>query len=167
MVGLAPDELILQTHSHHVTDCIDLYPALSRRCDFRVHVSIETDIEQFDGLPPPGSSVEKRLHAVECLHAAGVRVLVTVAPLLPMRDPAGFFKKLAGICDGVVIDHYIEGDGSPDGSRTNRTPLPIAMERARPGSTTLAYREEIVRIARRFLPGRVGINIPGFAANLA
>ena len=38
----------------------------------------------------------------------------------------------------MVIDHFIEGDGSStgDGSRTRRTGLPVAMERVHPGSTT-------------------------------
>ena len=65
--------------------------------------------------------------------------------------------------DAVVIDHYVGGDGSPDGSRTARTPLPAAMERALPGSSELAYRDRIVAIAREVLPGRVGVGRDGFA----
>jgi hypothetical protein len=37
------------------------------------------------------------------------------------------------------------------------------MEAARPGSSGLAYRDEIVAIARRALPGRVGVGAEGFA----
>ena len=33
-----------------------------------------------------------------------------------------------------------------------------------PGSIGLAYRDRMVRVAQRYLPGRVGINIDGFAA---
>jgi len=63
----------------------------------------------------------------------------------------------------VVIDHFIGGDGTADGGRTRRTTLPQAMAAVDPGSIGLAYRDRMVRIARRHLPGRVGINIDGFA----
>ncbi|MCH7873373.1 MAG: hypothetical protein IID33_16880, partial [Planctomycetes bacterium] len=65
--------------------------------------------------------------------------------------------------DAVVIDHFIEGDGSADGARTNKTLLPAAMRAVAPGSVALDYRHQIVAVARRFLPGRVGVNIDGFA----
>jgi hypothetical protein len=32
-----------------------------------------------------------------------------------------------------------------------------------PGSVSLDYREEIVRIAKAYFPGAVGVNIDGFA----
>jgi hypothetical protein len=53
-------------------------------------------------------------------------VVVTVSPLLPIADPERFFARLAGLADAVVIDHFIGGDGTPDGSRTLRTGLPAA-----------------------------------------
>jgi hypothetical protein len=37
------------------------------------------------------------------------------------------------------------------------------MERALPGSASLAYRDRIVARARRALPGRVGVGAAGFA----
>jgi len=158
-----PDLLILQTHSHRVSDCLDLCRELHRRCRLRVHVSIETDIEQFPGLPPHASSVERRFQAAGALHAAGIETVVTVAPLLPMRDPERFFGRVAECAAAVVIDHFIGGDGTADGGRTRRTSLPQAMAAVDPGSVGLAYRDRMVRIAQRHLPGRVGINIDGFA----
>ena len=88
---------------------------------------------------------------------------MTVSPLLPIEQPDEFFAHIAEVADAVVIDHFIEGDGSPDGGRTFRTPLPEAMRALRPESITLDYRAQMVETARRFLPGRVGINIDGFA----
>jgi DNA repair photolyase len=158
-----PDELVLQTHSHRVADHVPLLRELSARCSLRVHVSIETDRESLPGLPPHASSVEKRFAACAKLQAVGLRTVVTVSPLLPIADPDRFFSRIAETADAVVIDHFIEGDGSADGSRTQRTPLPAAMEALHPGSAKLAYREQIVAIARRHLPGRVGVNIDGFA----
>ena len=67
--------------------------------------------------------------------------------------------------DAVVIDHYIGGDGTDDGSRTEKTALPAAMEAVEPGSTQLAYRDRMVAIARELMPGRVGVSREGFAGS--
>lgn len=160
-----PDELIVQTHSHRVAeaDTISLLSELNQRCRLRVHVSIETDLDPFPGLPPHASPVERRLEACAALRTSGLRTVVTVSPLLPIGDPNRFFARLAEVADAVVIDHFIQGDGSADGSRTLRTSLPAAMRAVDPESLTLTYRDRIVEIARRDLPGRVGVNIDGFA----
>jgi hypothetical protein len=100
------------------------------------------------------------------LHSAGLRTIVTVSPLLPIDDPENFFRRLREVADAVVIDHFIQGDGSPTGARTLRTRLPIAMQAVDPGSVTLEYRDTIVEIARRYFPGRVGVNIDGFAGRM-
>lgn len=158
-----PDELIVQSHTHRVANYVDLYQSLSARCDLRVHLSIETDRERLPGLPPPASSVAARFAAAEQLRSAGVRVVITVSPLLPIADPVAFFTRIARSADAVVIDHFIEGDGSADGSRTVRTALPAAMAQIDPHSTSLAYRDAIVATALQLMPGRVGISIDGFA----
>jgi DNA repair photolyase len=163
MIENPPDGLIVQTHSPRVVQAIELLTALRQRCDLRIHISIESDRDRLPGLPPPASPVEHRLHAAGQLRAAGFKVIVTVSPLLPIADPEQFFARIAEVADGVVIDHYIGGDGSPTGARTERTPLPAAMAAVDPRSVTLAYRDEMVAVAKRFLPGRVGINIDGFA----
>lgn len=166
MCEAPPDALILQTHSHLVTDYIDLYPELARRCDLRVHLSIESDRDTLPGLPPPASSVARRFEAAAALKAAGLRVVITVSPLLPIADPEVFFSRIAEAADAVVIDHFIEGDGSRGGERTLRTSLPAAMARVDPASIGLDYRDRMAAIARRILPGRVGVNIDGFAGRL-
>ena len=172
MCELPPDVLIVQTHSHRVADesYLPLYARLRDAIGdgLRFHVSIESDRDRLPGLPPPASSVEKRLAAAGRLRAAGLRVVVTVSPLLPIAEPERFFARLAEVADAVVIDHFIGGDGSPGageaaGSRTRRTALPVAMAQVEPVSVTLAYRERIVAVARRVLPGRVGVGIDGFA----
>lgn len=162
MIELPPDFLILQTHSHRVVDCEDLYQPLSRRTELRIHISIESDRDELPGLPRSASPVEKRIAAARLLHDRGLNVVITVAPLLPIDRPDEFFATLSRVADAVVIDHFIEGDGTPDGSRTRRTPLPLAMEHRLPDSTSLAYREQMVGLARRHFR-RVGVNIDGFA----
>ncbi|HEV8070336.1 MAG TPA: hypothetical protein VGP76_21660 [Planctomycetaceae bacterium] len=163
MLRRPPDRLILQTHSHRVAEFAGPLRDLAGRCDVRVHVSIETDREQIPGLPPHSSSVENRFQACARLRDAGLWTVVTVSPLLPIREPEVFFARIAQVADAVVLDHFIGGDGSPDGNRTLRTPLPVAMRQLDPCSTELAYRDQMAAIARRHLPGRVGVNVDGFA----
>ncbi len=163
MLDEPPDLLVVQTHSHRVVEYLELYLGLARRCRLRIHVSIETDLERLPGLPGHASPVEKRFQAVRALTAAGLETVVTVSPLLPIRDPEAFFARVAEAAGAVVVDHFIGGDGSADGGRTRATPLPAAMAEVDPGSVTLAYRERMIEIARRHLPGRVGVSIDGFA----
>jgi DNA repair photolyase len=163
MLREPPDRLILQTHTHRVTDYLELHRELAARCELRVHISIETDRERLPGLPPHASPVARRFEAAALLKAAGIRTVITVSPLLPIADPEAFFARAARSADAVVIDHFIEGDGTPDGRRTLATPLPRAMAALDPGSVRLDYRDAMVEVARRHLPGRVGVNIDGFA----
>ena len=158
-----PDRLILQTHTHLVAKDVDVLCELSQRCDLRVHVSIETDRERIDGLPPHASPVEKRLAACADLKEAGLWTVVTVAPLLPIANPDGFFARIAEAANAVVLDHYIGGDGSADGSRTARTPLPAAIAQIDPTALDLSYRDRMAAVARKHLPGKVGLNVDGFA----
>jgi DNA repair photolyase len=162
-----PDALILQSHSHLAASACGALRELARRCALRVQLSVESDRERLPGLPAPASSVEQRLAAAAALRDAGLRVVITVAPLLPIERPEAFFRRIAQVADACVIDHFIGGDGSPDGSRTARTELPAAMARVDPESTGLAYRERMVAVARRIMPGRVGVGAPGFAGHYA
>lgn len=162
MTDLPPDHLIVQTHSPRVLDCLDILPRLAGRTELRIHMSIESDRDSLPGLPPGASTVAARIGAARTLHDAGLFVVITVAPLLPIDDPDRFFSDLSRVADAVVIDHFIEGDGGSDGSRTRRTALPLAMQQVNPLSTTLAYRAEIIRVARSYFD-RVGVNIDGFA----
>jgi len=158
-----PDVLIVQTHTDAVLEHGGALVALAARCALRVHVSVESDRDTLPGLPPPAASVARRIAAAAELRQAGLRVVATVAPLLPIAEPEAFFARLGEAFDAVVIDHFVGGDGSRDGARTRRTPLPAAMEAAQPGSSALAYRDAMVAVARRVLPGRVGVGAAGFA----
>lgn len=163
MIDSPPDGLIVQTHSHRVGDARALLLDLARRCDVRLHMSIETDRAGLPGLPRHASTVDQRFAAAAAIRAAGLRVIVTVSPLLPIADPERFFARIETVADGVVLDHFIGGDGTPQGSRTRRTPLPAAMAAVDPDAVTLAYRDAMGRIAEKYLPGRVGYGPDGFA----
>jgi len=159
MLSEPPDELIVQTHSALVVDELERL----RRLPCRVHISVETDRERLAGLARPAFTVEQRLQAARVLKEAGIRTVITVSPLLPIEHPARFFTRLGECADAVVLDHFIGGDGSRGGARTHLTPVPAAMEEALPGSSRLAYLEEMLAIAARLLPGRVAVGAEGFA----
>jgi DNA repair photolyase len=158
-----PDGLIVQTHSPSVSDHVDVLLALHASCRLRVQISVESDRDKLPGLPAPVASVDARLSVAAALRGAGLSVVVCVAPLLPIADPQAFFERLSECADFVVIDHFIEGDGTPDGRRTLSTPLPAAMSAVEPASVTLAYRDRMVSLAQQIMPGRVGVSIDGFA----
>ena len=158
-----PDRLIVQTHSDRVLDQEKTLVALATETDLRVHISIETDLESIPGLPPHASSVAARFAAAERLKQAGLFVVITVSPLLPIRDPPGFFERIATSADAVVLDHFIGGDGSADGSRTRRTPLVGAIEAVERDAAKIEYRDAMIELAQRCLPGHVGVGADGFA----
>jgi DNA repair photolyase len=163
MVERPPDVLIVQTHSHHVVDYLDLYPGLNQRTDLRFNISIECDRDELPGLPRSASPVAMRMEAARKLREAGLYVMAAVSPLLPIADPHRFFANLANAVNSVVIDHYVGGDGSAGGSRTSRTKLPQAMAEVEAASVDLAYRDAMVKVAQVYFPGRVGTGYDGFA----
>jgi DNA repair photolyase len=163
MIDHPPDGLIVQTHSPRVVEVEELLTRLAARCRLRCHISIESDRDRLPGLPPPAASVAARFEACEALKRASLQVIVTVSPLLPIADPERFFEHIAQAADGVVLDHFIGGDGSPHGTRTLRTGLPAAMAAVDPASIQRAYRDRMAHIAEAHLPGRVGTHIDGFA----
>jgi len=158
-----PDLLIVQTHSHQVARHRDRLRSIAERARLRVHVSIETDRDRLPGLPGHASSIDRRFAAAQRLRDAGLFVVITVAPLLPIAEPDRFFARIAESADAVVLDHFIEGDGTPNGSRTELTPLPEAMRAVEPASVALAYRDAMAAVAAEYLPGRVGLGREGFA----
>lgn len=166
MLEEPPDLVIVQSHSHRAASEIELYRRLLELAALRVHLSIESDRERLPGLPPPASSVTRRFDAARRLKEAGVPVVITVSPLLPIEDPEAFFARIAEVADAVVLDHFIGGDGSKDGRRTRSTALPQAMAAIEPWSLELGYLEAMLQVAARHLPGRVGRGSDGFAGRM-
>ena len=157
-----PDTLILQTHGTGILDDLSLIAELSRHCSLRVHVSIEGDTERLPGLPPPPATVAARIDVLRQLSSAGIFTVACLSPLYPMQNPEAFFERLvaAGV-EAVVIDHFIQGDGTAEGTRTLKTDLPDGMAQVDAASTRLEYRDRIAAIAGNYLP--VGISAAGFA----
>ena len=164
MTTIPTDELILQTHSHAILEDIEIIEEMSRNCKLRVHISIEGDRERLPGLPPPPSSVGDRIKTLQQLSSRGIFTVGCISPLYPLDDADRFFSRIKSAgTSAVVIDHFILGDGTPDGSRTKKTSIPSLMENILPESIHLSYRDKVVDIARNYLP--VGISAEGFAGN--
>lgn len=164
MATCPPDTLILQTHSANILDDQETLLELAQRCSLRVHISIEGDRNRLPGLPSPPCSVEQRISALEQLSAQGLKTVACLSPLYPLENPQLFFTRLKSAgADAVIIDHFIEGDGTAEGSRTLKTRLPVAMSQVQEDSVYLPYRNQIINIARTFLP--VGVSAEGFAGH--
>ncbi|MGE0493440.1 MAG: hypothetical protein AB7S38_29800 [Vulcanimicrobiota bacterium] len=164
MLDEPPDALVVQTHSAAVAEQAELLARLAQRCQLRVHLSIETDRERFEGLPAHASPVAARFEAAGQLRDCGLRVVVTVSPLLPLEAPERFFEAIDRVAQATVLDHYIEGDGSQNGSRTIATGLPALLGPRYPDWPNLAYRDAMAAVASRVMQGEVGISRDGFAA---
>ncbi len=164
MRAAPPERLILQTHSTFILDDLDRIQSLSGLCDLRVHISIEGDRDRLPGLPPPPCSLEERMDVLKKLADRRIQTVACLSPLYPMKEPDAFFARLSKMgVSAVVLDHFIQGDGTPDGSRTLKTKLPQAMAAVAPQSVNLSYRDAIAGIARKYLP--VGISAAGFAGH--
>ena len=164
MRTIPPDELILQTHSSAILEDIDLIEKMSRNCKLRVHISIESDREVLPELPLPPSSVADRINTLQQLSSRGIFTVGCLSPLYPLDDADRFFSRIKSAgTSAIIIDHFILGDGTPDGSRTKKTSLPYLMENILPESIHLSYRDKVADIARKYLP--VGISAAGFAGN--
>jgi len=99
MLGEAGARLVVQTRSPLVARDIDLF---SRFEHIRVNMSITTDDDEVRQKFEPGcASVGRRIEAVARLKDAGIRTNVCVCPMLPMRDPEGFGRKMANL----GVDH--------------------------------------------------------------
>ena len=139
MTTCPPDALILQTHSASILDDQKILIKLSRLCSLRVHISIEGDRNRLPGLPPPPCSVEERISALEQLSAQGLKTVACLSPLYPLENPQHFFERVKNAgASAVIIDHFIEGDGTAKGSRTLKTLLPSAMSKVQKDSIHLS-----------------------------
>jgi hypothetical protein len=86
--------------------------------------------------------------------------------LLPLNDPRRFAGQLEAACDYVILDHYLLGDGSPDGQRTQQTRLPMLLEAGSHAAWTgLDIFWDVVGLFREvFGSQRVGVSRTGFNA---
>jgi hypothetical protein len=85
-------------------------------------------MERVPGFPNHATPIRKRISTLKEFHSLGVPTQVTVSPLMPLADVERFARNLGEVCDRVILDHYLLGDGSPGGLRTMRTNFPELLE---------------------------------------
>jgi DNA repair photolyase len=129
-----PDVLVIQTHHPLIERDLDLIGELSQRFELWVSLTIETDMEHVPGFPPHASLPARRLETLKKFRARGVLTQATISPLLPLLNPRQFACQLDAACDRVILDHYLIGDGSPNGWRTKRTTFAERLEQVGLGS---------------------------------
>ncbi len=168
MIDRPPDLLVIQSHTPLMTEDITILEQLHQRCRLHLHITVETDIL---ALPPPfpkqAYSPASRIAALKTLKTAGLTTVATVSPLLPLEDPHSFARTLADACHRVVLDHYLLGDGSSEGQRTNKTSLPAWLDAAGYGEwRSLDKFYKVVQIFRDIFgkPSLVGVSQAGFNA---
>lgn len=165
MLERPPDLLVIQSHTPLVVDDLPLLTELNERCRLQLNITVETDKEI---LPPEfprhAYAPVLRIEALRSLQAVGLATVATVSPLLPLDDPRMFARDLETVCDRVILDHYLLGDGSPDGQRTKQTKLPMVLETTGcPEWTTLEKFHDVVRVFQDvFGVDRVSTSREGF-----
>ncbi|MDT7042504.1 hypothetical protein [Candidatus Nitronereus thalassa] len=166
MLTRPPDSLVIQTHTPLVVNDLPVLLKLRKLCRLHINITVETD---FPALPKPfqphAHSPESRIQALRTLRASGLHTVATVSPLLPLRDPWQFAKDLESSCDRVILDHYLLGDGSPEGARTKQTVFPqLLIDAGFEEWTTLDKFHEIVGIFKEAFcdANRVGVSQEGF-----
>jgi DNA repair photolyase len=131
-----PDVLVVQSHHTMVERDIDLIAELAPKCELWVSLTVETDMDPVPGFPPHTCAPARRLETLRTFRTRGIRTQATVSPLLPLANPAWFADQLNAACDRVILDHYLIGDGSPNGWRTRRTTLIERLEQGGFGAWT-------------------------------
>ena len=109
--------LVIQTRSPLVSRDGDLL-AQFEHC--RVHMTVGTDDDAIRRDFEPGcASVEQRLEALSKLRSAGVETAVTATPLLPLRDPLSFSRRLRSLGVGrLVVQFFHAGNAGWGAART-------------------------------------------------
>lgn len=128
MVKCSPDVLVIQTHSTLVRRDLEVIEALSSLCELWLSLTVETDMERVPGFPPHASSPAKRMQVLTEFRQRGIQTQATISPLMPLANPNAFARRLDEACDRIILDHYLLGDGSPNGWRTKRTNFPSLLE---------------------------------------
>jgi len=160
MVEAPPEFLALQTHTPGPLRDLDLL----REIPCAVQITVETDRDSLPGFPPHAYSPAARLDALRTIKDAGLEAVGVVAPLMPLDDPVAFAQQLDRSCSRVIVDHYLIGDGSREGTRTKRRGAPdLLIEHGFEKWTRLEVLEEVADVFRSVLgPERVGVSKEGF-----
>ncbi len=119
---MPPGLLVVQTRAPLASRDFDIMAALGQR--LLLNFTIETDREDVRrNLTPHCPSIQQRLNTVRQARKRGIATQVIVSPCLPYSSVEAFGEQLLEVCNRVVVDSYVAGDGG-GGKRTARTAIP-------------------------------------------
>lgn len=124
MTQYPPDVLVLQTRNPLVERDFELIKTISTQAEVWLSVTVETDMEKISNFPNHATSPKRRMETLRLFKEHGILTQATISPLMPIKDLEKFSKDLNHVCTRVILDHYLLGDGSKNGSRTHKTPFP-------------------------------------------
>lgn len=123
--GVQP-RLTIQTRSPLVTRDVDLFGRFEK---IRVNMTITTDSEDVrQRYEPRCPSIAKRFEAIAAVGAAGVKIGVSISPMLPIRDIATFSTRLAELDAEEYVTQYLKPGRSRFAAGTNAATLRTARE---------------------------------------
>jgi DNA repair photolyase len=126
LVQYRPRRLLLQTRSPMVERDIQLLRQMGEHVI--VSLTLETDDDEVRRhVTPTSASVARRITTARRLRAAGIFLQLAISPMMP--NCAERFAEIAATCaDRVIIDTYVDGDGSA-GKRSRALGIPQLYER--------------------------------------
>jgi DNA repair photolyase len=142
--------LVVQTRGPLVTRDIDLFQKFR---DVRVNITVSTDSDTIrKRFEPACASIERRLAALRELKGAGIRIGVSIAPMLPIEDPIAFARTLRELQADCYWSAYFHTDDRMFASNTREGAMELARE--------YAWTEDKYRRTRAVLESLV----PGFGS---
>lgn len=141
--GVQP-RLTIQTRSRLATRDIDLFQQFEK---IRVNFSIPTDSEDVRlRYEPHAPSIAVRFKAAAQVGDAGVRMGVSITPMLPIRDTEAFGIRLAGLNADGYSTQYLKPERSSFGAGSTSEALRKAREDAWGIREYSQARESLARI---------------------
>ncbi len=123
--GVQP-RLTIQTRSPLVTRDIALFERFEK---LRVNVTITTDSEDVRlRYEPRCPSIRARIKAAAALSAAGVRLGVSISPMLPLKDAEAFGARLADLGAEEYVTQYLKPGRSQFAAGTSTEALRMVRE---------------------------------------
>ena len=140
--GVQP-RLTIQTRGQLVTRDIDVFRRFER---IRVNVTVTTDSDAVRRrYEPHCPSIAARFKALKALSAAGVRVGVSVSPMLPIDDAESFGEMLADLNADEYVTQYLKSGRSRFAAGTT---IEAAKKAREDGWTVREYRRARAVLSR-------------------
>jgi DNA repair photolyase len=144
LIAVQP-RLTVQTRSPIAARDIDLFKQFER---IRVNFTITTDSEEVRlRYEPHCPAIEARLKAAEAVARAGVPIGVSVSPMLPIRDPESFARRLADLAAAEYVTQFFK----PTRSRFSAGSSPEAIAKMKADNWTVQQYETVRTVLARWI----------------